>query len=122
MTANLASRLEAATEGSRELSNEVLLACGWQSDERGWWYPQGDDPYWWLHHGCQPSPTESVDEAGKLVEAKGWWWTCGNCRREGHATIGPEIGSAGPSDGIEGLAATPALALSAALVHALENP
>lgn len=32
MTADLAARLEAATDGSRELSNEVLRCLGWSEN------------------------------------------------------------------------------------------
>lgn len=66
---DLATRLEHAEEGSRELSNEVLKVLGWQ--------PHGREPGMWLkpnsgklisEAGSLPDPTRSVDECLKLVQ------------------------------------------------------
>lgn len=78
MTDQLIAKLEAAEAGSRELSDEVLLACGWRIIEREmeapatalaevWFSPDGieaDEP---------PSPTESVDDALGLMPEGAYW-------------------------------------------------
>jgi hypothetical protein len=77
---DLITKLEAATEGSRELSDEVLLACGWVREGTRdprldcWRDPQGNVyDHWNDPHGRatqvvpRPSPTESIDAALTLV-------------------------------------------------------
>ena len=71
--AKLISDLEAATEGSRDLSDRVLLACGWVfalghpaiMSESYWQAPEVNERI--LILGEQPSPTESIDDAVALV-------------------------------------------------------
>lgn len=77
---DLIDRLEQAEAGSRELSDEVLLALGWSCNDRiqgkhpkifgkYWRHPVNrNDGYW---DGDQPDPTQSVDHALKLVP-DGW--------------------------------------------------
>lgn len=71
MSDDLIARLEAVAEGSRELSDEVLLICGWRTEERGeieidlWWSPEGRRVF----SSCQPDPTRSLDAALSLVSA-----------------------------------------------------
>ncbi len=70
---DLIAELEAAPEGSRELSDKVLLAIGWigqsaASQQAGiliphWKSPDGRD----VPSGLRPSPTESLDAALTLV-------------------------------------------------------
>lgn len=92
--ADLIERLEAAEGPSRELSDAVLLACGWRSTEAEgekdarlfcWSDPAGDIYDWWddpharssgpMQH--RPHPTESVDAALSWVP-EGWGWSVGD--------------------------------------------
>ena len=72
---DLIDRLKAATVGSRELSDEILLATGWTTIERQYqWF----DPSGVLHDGRdaydrrlgppRPSPSESIDAALTLQQ------------------------------------------------------
>jgi len=66
-TEALAAQYEAATEGSREMSDEMLLALGWRRGQLTW----AD------RNGCEtdqpPSPAESVDAGLALLrEMEGW--------------------------------------------------
>lgn len=82
MTDPLLSALEAATEGSRELSDRMLLACGWTREFIG----KMNEPPWteiWVWRDCagnhvrsdvRPSPTESIDDALNLVGGE-WDWS-----------------------------------------------
>ena len=72
----LIAELGAAKEGSRGLSDKVLLACGWVYDERrpagrghtGWYLPDGEALFTThTHLFGAPSPTESLDAALTLV-------------------------------------------------------
>lgn len=69
---DLIARLSAATEGSRELSDEVLRACGWTHLVRR--------PTFWIKPGMRPldapqlDPTVSLDDALRLVP-EGWDWS-----------------------------------------------
>lgn len=66
----LLSDLESAAAGSRELSDRVLLALGWRTDQitgTCWWRPENPEApngtgSWFSAVDC-PSPTESVDDA-----------------------------------------------------------
>ena len=78
----LIAELEQAKEGSRELSDRVLLAVGWTTSDskdtraRFWRSPEGEDYDWWDDPHARsrggpplkrPSPTESLDDALTLV-------------------------------------------------------
>lgn len=71
MSDALSARLEQADVGSRELSDEVLLACGWTHDPKhralAWQPPTGYAPF--APDG--PSPTQSLDDAVCLIP-EGW--------------------------------------------------
>ena len=65
----LIADLQATKEGSRELSDRVLLTCGWEEGEflkHGlmWRSPDGALVYGYL----RPDPTRSVDDCKKWVE------------------------------------------------------
>ena len=74
---DLISRLESATAGSRELSDEVLMALGWRrvSEET----EHGDYVFWCPPDRYaqftdeRPCPTTSLDAALELVP-EGWEW------------------------------------------------
>lgn len=128
--AELIARLEAAEAGSRELSDEVLVALGWRCEEEEWigrlgiikvWYrPNGEV----VRIGCRPSPTESVDDALGLVP-EGLIWSLGIDGVGPSAMIGEEF----PGEyaiarqwyAVVDSAATPALALCVAVLRARED-
>ena len=62
-------RLAHATEGSRELSDEILLACGWIYDPKriaaAWRSP---DESWQGFHD-RPDPSRCHDDAARMVPA-----------------------------------------------------
>lgn len=119
MSDDLISRLESAAEGSRELSDEVLVRHGWRrlspSEEarqslnyapEGWWQAPGGGPLTWR----RPDPTRSVDDALALVP-EGWGYMIDHMDPdEPEAMVGP----------YRGIGDTPALALCAAILRALE--
>lgn len=73
MTDALLLSLESAPSGSRELSDRMLLACGWHWAARmGWRNPEGGMV---LRDEDRPDPTRSVDDALKLLPA-GHSWHC----------------------------------------------
>ncbi len=130
---SLIAELERAKEGSRTLSDKVLLACGW-SYEPNRYGPGG--PQWgggglWtdpLGIGTaasdpRPSPTESLDAALTLVP-EGW---CGGGRLVGLppygmellATDGLKVRLPGPKL-VSSSGATPALALCSVALKARE--
>ena len=66
--------LEDATEGSRELSDRVLLACGWANIVTAtgdvlWRLPPSEE---WKFP--PPNPSQSLDDALALVP-EGWWYS-----------------------------------------------
>lgn len=77
---SLIAELESAREGSRELSDKVLLACGWRHEniedgtgfsgkprqQDAWIDPTGV-PWTRSVKSKRPSPTESLDDAVALV-------------------------------------------------------
>ena len=72
----LIADLEKAQEGSRELSDRVLLANGWRvEDEMAVGYPDGKLRIWYTpmtqFQGVCPSPSTSLDAAFHLLP-KGW--------------------------------------------------
>lgn len=107
---DLIARLEAATEGSRELSDEVLVAL-WVTRDDGWVKPNGDVCEW----GDEPNCTESLDDALGLVP-EGWGWMVEGRHGKGQATVYLTGDEHWPLLA----AATPALALCAAILRAKE--
>ncbi len=74
---DLLSQLEAATEGSRKLSDEMLLAHGWRPYEVGrfmgpiyyWHGPNGES----VSEERRPDPSRNLQDAVSLVpEGSGW--------------------------------------------------
>lgn len=133
----LAARLEAAEQGSRELSDEALLALGWKQipadpELVGDWLSPDGGTYSW---SALPSPTESVDDGLALLREMGFdghdlditrstrgratWehWSLWQFRISIDAAIYDPSETSGQ---YSGFAATQALALSAALVRAHE--
>lgn len=108
MGADLAARLEAATEGSRELSDEVLVACGWTVDPGLFWRkPDG-----WHCHDDAPDPTRSVDDSIALIGERRWYIAAS--ARDDMGGYFVQVGKPTAH------AATPALALCAAIVKGVE--
>lgn len=113
MTADLIAKLEAATEPSRELADEVLLACGWSYNQfNGYWYPTKEHM---KHHAeprylfdRQPNPLTSIDAALTLVLG-GMDWVIGGGSKQGAACI---------NGGCVEVAATPAIAICVAILKA----
>ena len=81
---DLITRLEAATEGSQELGDDVLLACGWTefiekgtdngfglTDDKHWMLPPKSNSMYLRYHSHCPNPTTSIDAALTLVP-EGW--------------------------------------------------
>lgn len=70
-----------------------------------------------------PKYTASLDAAATLVP-DGYWWTCGHCKREEHASCGPDDGSdERDEEGVrEGFGATPAIALCISALKARSAP
>lgn len=70
-----------------------------------------------------PPILSSIDDAAALIGRclPDWWWSCGVCRRENHASVGPEDGTewAGKIDALDGFGANAPLALVDALLSAL---
>ena len=121
---SLIAELEAAKEGSRTLSDKVLLACGW-SYEPNRYGPGG--PQWgggglWtdpLGIGTaasdpRPSPTESLDAALTLVPDG---WAVELTGEKGSQGWGVRLTSDASQETM-GLALTPALALCIAALKA----
>lgn len=65
-----------------------------------------------------PRYTRSVDAASAIVP-KRWWWSCGHCEREEHASVGREIATSKEDESIDGFGATPAIALCIAAIKAI---
>lgn len=110
----LIQRLQEAGEGSRELSDEVLRACGWDIVIEGHWlrrYVPGGVYSWPLDEA--PDPSRSIDDVVALLPEGFDWDRC----RNGVATV-HDLRPGMPYRGYEGWAATPALALCAAIIRA----
>lgn len=118
---DLIARLEAATEGSRELSDEVLVALGWTHDTATHTScaPDGtrygyDTPY-----SRPPHPTRSADDALGLPMGE-WrvvhaYWSEGKA----HFTFGRPIPEGETRTiWVDGVSHTPALAYCAAILRA----
>lgn len=127
---DLAARIEAAPYGSRELSDAVLMACGWkfqagQSPPTGAaWDGTNRSSYWHapdgksIIEGRQPDPTRSETDA--LALARG--------RRliiyldeDGQATVVIAPGRRSSAPAVSARARTLALSISAALVRSLTS-
>jgi hypothetical protein len=74
----LIARLEAAMEGSRELSDEALLACGWRCEPE--WSEDHETLRMWYAPGKlagsqlsrnRPDPTRSIDDAERWMVPEG---------------------------------------------------
>lgn len=113
---NLIARLEAATEGSRELDAEIAKMVGTFRSERS------KDEYHGTHFGPDYSPpyTTSIDTALTLM-SEGWFWDIQNEPEFGgycRMTDVPDIGE--KMKDIVGYASTPALATCSAALKARE--
>lgn len=107
---DLIAKLEAATEGSRELSDEVLLALGWeQGQDDHWFAPDNEVP---VRGAYRPSPTEYVDDGMALVPDH-FEAMARRAPGEYRSTAYVDI----PKDLYGSRANTPALALSAAILR-----
>lgn len=120
MTPALAARLEAAPEGSRELSDAVLEAAGWEridgTDEtRPLWITKNQGAW---YEGDQPHPTRDLNAIVEMVRP-GQFFSIAGPYKDGRYEA--ELAAGSSSKCISAEAATPALALSAALVRALEK-
>lgn len=126
---SLIERIEAATEGSRELDAEIWLACTPGATRNKWSY---------VHKatGRECTADETRDATGRFIivpsftasiEAaltllpEGWWWSAGVCRRENHASVGSEIGTVEGELIFETFGATAPLALLAAILRARQT-
>ena len=105
---SLATRLEAASEGSRELSDEMLLVLGFTE--------------WRLRH--KPDPTRSIDD-GLTMVPEGWGWDLGCNLDPGqmYSSIirGPFDTARPEGQSAVGFSNSPALALCIALLAAKEQ-
>ena len=131
---DLLTELESAPEGSRELSNKVLLACGWRRGvafhhalfppdhpgESGDW-DDYETEYYNRHDRnlAAPDCTVRLDAALTLVP-EGWGWDLvqGTANSIGIPRAHVWSGKKGDHRMIEGNAATPALALCIAALKA----
>ena len=73
--AALIAKLESAKEGSRELSDEVLMALGWQRRPIQItgvyeWYRTGGDHYIGV---VRPDPSRNLQDAVDLIPGKAHW-------------------------------------------------
>ena len=105
---NLIAKLEAATEGSRELDAEIALII-----EPGHWSSLFDA----LNQQC-PYYTLSIDAALTLVPEGGLWSVCDMEEGPFAQVIRPIPGGGFVGGLTQGRAATPALALSIAALRA----
>jgi len=100
---DLIAKLEAATEGSRELDREVAKAVyGWKRVQPGYYVPRF---------------TQSLDAALTLVP-EGWEWFK---PQNNYQSDKPRIEIFGPIDYQVAAAATPALAICIAALKAREQ-
>ena len=108
-TPTLLSRLEQAKEGTRELSDEVLLALGWRIGEpRRAWAPNRE-----FYFSDQiPDPSRNLQDGVDLVP-EGHPWTLDSI---GIVEMGTTTGKP-----VEGIAPTLALALVIAIIKAMET-
>lgn len=114
MTDDLIRRLESATEGSRELSDECLLAVGWR------WYDgfrvdmiKPDEEGTIINGGHLPDLTRNIQHAIDWMVPEGYHWHVSD---NGGADVGPPRWKDS-----EGKGATPALGLCIAALKAREG-
>lgn len=119
----LADRCEAASEGSFDLDNEILIALGYSWRGMGYWFR--DDSHQWKGG---KSFTTSLDAAMTLVpedaSETATFWQIGNDGEGGDPALFKVrilIVSRLASEKHIGLADTPALALTAAALRARAN-
>ena len=76
-TQSLIAKLSDATEGSREMSDAVLLATGWTRRKFGalncWAHPDGSECF----NRDRPDPTRDLTAAVSLIP-EGWGWRIQN--------------------------------------------
>ena len=137
------TNLETATVGTRELDDEVLLACGWRTLTSEEMRAQDIDVYYqdfWIRPEDEAtgkiskplSPSRSVDDALMLVP-EGYGWSVkvggrnenevGGITYEGRVWLFWNEGDNPLSKGsgsVHAFAATPALALCAAILKAAQ--
>ena len=70
----LIERLQEASEGSRELSDECLLAVGWRFTAGGpkFWFDPNDNS---IGYSARPSPSENLQDALDWMVPEGWEFT-----------------------------------------------
>lgn len=113
MTTDLISRIEAATEGSRELSDECLLAVGWQKHYPGMLRPDGHVIP--LHE--LPDPSQNLQDAVDWMLPEGSEYEISTLY--GVARVGVDLNTDSPCYG-EHKGGDVALALCAASLRAIE--
>lgn len=133
----LIERIEAASEGSRELDAEIGRTCGWVQKSHSQWGIGA--PHWWRDGRCQseiigwwhsqqaaslPAFTFSLDAAITLVpQGMHWCVDSDGDRYMASASVGPQpIGGELYEPHAIADAETPALALCAASLKAMETP
>ena len=119
---DLIERLEKATGPDRDLDVAIAIATGWERRTH-----VGSDYTWRdpVSLGWELCPwwfTSNLNAAVRLVP-EGYWWSCGYCRRECHASVGidptPEESATLESEHLEdGFGATVAIALCVAALKA----
>ena len=121
--AALIAKLEQAQEGSRVLSEEVLLALGWairvsdKSPHFVYWIKPGGGEF---SSDNRPEPTQNLQDATGLLAPDFWWVVSGGAQK---TTGAPDahVGCRGRQIYSQnGKATTPALALSIAILKAVE--
>lgn len=68
-------RLEECARPSRELADEVLMACGWTRTEHGSWRTSGGELWGFKRAGLDP--LTSVDAARTIIPLGASAWSCG---------------------------------------------
>lgn len=116
---SLIERIEAATEGSRELDGRIWCCIngyeflGWDGAGCRYFAKQSG----WISGDYIKEWTTSIDAALTLLP-EGWWWLAVVCRRENHASVGSEIGTVEGELIFETFGATAPIALLAAILRA----
>ncbi len=125
LIAELIDRLQKSTGPDRKLDFDIWLnatpegirdrECPPSELKKPWdqWFEC------WKHdRSVIPSYTASIDAAAMLVPSEDWWWSCGHCKRENHATVGHEHATTIELDAIDGFGANVAIALCIASLRA----